>query len=106
MITTQTVTWRLQRLGIDSLDSQHDMTNAFMCPKKDRVMDVYERRAGQTSSVFFRQKVLNTLVTVPTIDGRVDAMPGTGFLMGDKVAPNGFNESFCSAVERAEEILR
>ena len=39
-------------------------------------------------------------MSVPAIDGRVDAMPGTGFLMGDKVAPNGFNESFCGAVER------
>ena len=36
VLTTQAVTWRLQRLGIDSLDSQHDMTNAFMCAKKDK----------------------------------------------------------------------
>ena len=49
-MTTQAVTWRLQKMGADSLDSQHDMRNACVCAKKDRVVDVYERRARQTNA--------------------------------------------------------
>ena len=98
MLIARIVGERLKGLQLCSVDSSHDMTNAFACTLHSSLEDQLESSFAVADRVFVKQRIRNSTGTLHTNDGILTFLVGTGSMMGTSEAPRQFLKAFTAPV--------
>lgn len=82
---------RLRRVGAATVDSFHDMSNAFASTNRQALIDCSLPLVGERDrQLLLLQRIVNSACSLPAVDGTYGFVPQEGAFMGTSEAPRCF----------------
>ena len=90
--------WRLNELGLGSVLSNFDGTNAFGATRRELLISPAQKAAKENDRMFAAESLQHGSMTLQARDGRVTLMPSSG-------APRDFNDCYNPQVDQWRQNL-
>ena len=98
--------WRLNELGLGSVLSNFDGTNAFGATRSELLISTAQKAAKGNDRMFVADSLQHGSMTLQARDGPVTLMPSSGAQMGFTLAPRDFDDGYNPKVDQWRQNLR